>query len=80
MKFTSNALAVALAATLATPAVAQTAAPPADPMMTNPEPVEDDDDFPWGLLGLLGLAGLMGLKKRDRDDDVRRTGTGNANR
>ncbi len=22
---------------------------------------EDDDDFPWGLLGLLGLAGLLGL-------------------
>lgn len=30
---------------------------------------EDDNDFPWGLLGLLGLAGLLGLKKRD--DDIR---------
>ncbi len=28
---------------------------------------EDDDDFPWGLLGLLGLAGLLG-KKRDHND------------
>ena len=42
-----------------------------DTMMTNTQPVEqeDDDDFPWGLLGLLGLAGLLGLKKRD-DRDV----------
>jgi len=31
-------------------------------------PVDDDDDgFPWGLLGLLGLAGLLGLKRRDED-------------
>ena len=28
---------------------------------------DEDDGFPWGLLGLLGLAGLMGLKKDDRD-------------
>ena len=33
---------------------------------------EDDDDFPWGLLGLLGLTGLLGLKRRD-DDRVNRT-------
>lgn len=31
---------------------------------------EDDDDFPWGLLGLLGLAGLLGLKKNDPDVHV----------
>jgi hypothetical protein len=31
---------------------------------------EDDDDFPWGLLGLLGLAGLLGLKKKERDIHV----------
>jgi hypothetical protein len=31
---------------------------------------EEDDDFPWGLLGLLGLAGLLGLKKRERDIHV----------
>lgn len=81
MKLTSKALIVAIAATLATPAVAQTADPAADPALTDPAPVEDDDeDFPLGLLGLLGLAGLLGLKKRDRDDDVRRTGTGNTTR
>jgi hypothetical protein len=27
------------------------------------EPVNDDKDFPWGLLGLLGLAGLLGRRK-----------------
>ena len=39
---------------------------------TNAQPVdrEDDDDFPWGLLGLLGLAGLLGLKRRDDARDV----------
>ncbi len=26
---------------------------------------DDDDDFPWGLLGLLGLAGLLGRKRAD---------------
>ncbi len=31
---------------------------------------EEDNDFPWGLLGLLGLAGLLGLKKRDDARDV----------
>jgi MYXO-CTERM domain-containing protein len=39
-------------------------------------PVEEDDDdgFPWGLLGLLGLAGLIPRKRRDeRDTTVNRT-------
>ncbi len=31
---------------------------------------DDDNDFPWGLLGLLGLAGLLGLKRNDRDIHV----------
>ena len=31
---------------------------------------EEDNDFPWGLLGLLGLAGLLGRKKRDADIHV----------
>lgn len=32
---------------------------------------DDDNDFPWGLLGLLGLAGLLGRKKsNDRDIHV----------
>ena len=33
---------------------------------------DDDDDFPWGLLGLLGLAGLLGLKRRDDDVHIDR--------
>jgi hypothetical protein len=33
-----------------------------------PPPEENDNDFPWGLLGLLGLAGLLGLKKKDDKD------------
>ena len=73
-------IAAAILAGSATPGIAQganTAGATADPYAT-PAPQDDDDDFPWGLLGLLGLAGLLGLKRRDRDDDVRRTpgGTG----
>ena len=30
----------------------------------NPQP-QEDNDFPWGLLGLLGLLGLMPRKKKD---------------
>lgn len=30
----------------------------------------DDDEFPWGLLGLAGLAGLLGLKRRDDARDI----------
>ena len=33
---------------------------------------QNDDDFPWGLLGLLGLAGFIGLKRKDEDRDFRR--------
>ena len=29
-----------------------------------PVVVEEDNDFPWGLLGLLGLAGLMKRPRR----------------
>ena len=79
MRIPSKALAAALAVTIATPAIAQTADPATDPAMTNPAPVENDDDFPWGLLGLLGLAGLLGMKRRDRDDVRRTTGTGTGN-
>ena len=39
---------------------------------------EDDDGFPWGLLGLLGLAGLIPRKRRDDRDTVDRTGGGAA--
>lgn len=31
---------------------------------------EEDNDFPWGLLGLLGLAGLLGRKRQERDIHV----------
>lgn len=31
---------------------------------------EDDDDFPWGLLGLLGLAGLLGRGKKHDTADI----------
>lgn len=45
----------------------------ADPAMMTTEPVEDDNEFPWGLLGLLGLAGLLGRKRDDHTDTTRRT-------
>ncbi len=61
------------------PAMAQDATTTGADPYANAAPQEDDDDFPWGLLGLLGLAGLMG-RKRDNNDDVRRTGTGTNNR
>ena len=63
---------IVLAASLVTVSgtvLAQTA----DPAATTTDTavvVEDDNDFPWGLIGLLGLAGLLG-RKRDvvvRDD------------
>jgi LPXTG-motif cell wall-anchored protein len=31
---------------------------------------EDDNDFPWGVLGLLGLAGLLGRKRKEADIHV----------
>jgi MYXO-CTERM domain-containing protein len=40
-----------------------------DPMAM-PVEREDDNDFPWGLLGLLGLAGLI-PRKRTTDNDNR---------
>jgi len=60
------------------PALAQntaTDAAVADPAVTTSVPVEDDDnDFPWGLLGLIGLAGLLGRKREHpRYDETRRT-------
>lgn len=46
--------------------------PLVDPLTTTNtvEPDDDDNDFPWGLLGLLGLAGLLGRKRRDDDIHV----------
>ena len=48
----------------ADPAMADTTMATTDPMAM-PVEREDDNDFPWGLLGLLGLAGLLGRNKRD---------------
>ena len=33
---------------------------------------DSDDRSDWGWMGLLGLVGLLGLKRRDRDEVVRR--------
>jgi MYXO-CTERM domain-containing protein len=63
------ALALSPAAALAQNDTATTTTT-ADPTYAQPVQQEDDDDFPWGLLGLLGLAGLLGLKKRERDIHV----------
>lgn len=35
-----------------------------EPAVQPAQPVEDTNDFPWGLLGLLGLAGLAGLRRQ----------------
>ena len=48
-----------------------------DPVVTT-MPVEEEDEFPIGLLGLLGLAGLLGLKRKD--DRVHHAETTNRNR
>lgn len=60
----------AMADPLATNATDPLAAPTTDPMMTDnataaPVQQEEDNDFPWGLLGLLGLAGLIPRKRKD---------------
>lgn len=46
-------------------------APPAADTGYGPAPREQDDSFPWGLLGLAGLAGLLGRQRRT-DSDSRR--------
>jgi hypothetical protein len=70
--------------TLADPLATNTADPLAttttDPMMADntmavPVQEEEDNDFPWGLLGLLGLAGLIPRKRKEGGDisvDARR--------
>lgn len=40
---------------------------PSDRFNVDDDLYDDDDDFPWGILGLLGLAGLAGLKRRNDD-------------
>lgn len=76
MNIRSHALLAAAVLTMAPAAAsAQSRANTLDPAATT-VPQDDDDDFPWGLLGILGLAGLLGLKRRD--DDVRVDRTANA--
>ena len=76
MKINSKAAIIigAFALSAAAPAVAQTTT---DPATGTTIERDDDDSGKWGLAGLLGLLGLLGLKRRDRDDDARRTGTNN---
>jgi len=41
-----------------------TAVAQAAPVQTTQPAQEDNNDFPWGMLGLLGLAGLAGLRRQ----------------
>lgn len=65
---TRNTSALLAAAALA--ALTPTIAPAAqsgtvDTSYGNPQAQEEDDRFPWGLLGLLGLLGLMPRKRKE---------------
>jgi hypothetical protein len=65
----------AMADPLATNTVDPLATPTTDPMMADntmavPVQEEEDNDFPWGLLGLLGLAGLIPRKRKEADINV----------
>ena len=70
----------ALALVAATPASAAQGGTPGsgigngtvDTSYGNPQQ-EEDDRFPWGLLGLLGLAGLLPRKKHHHVDVDNRT-------
>jgi hypothetical protein len=64
-----------LADPLATNTTDPLATPTTDPMMADnmtaaPVQEEEDNDFPWGLLGLLGLAGLIPRKRKEGDINV----------
>ena len=68
---TQSGILTAAALAVLSPAAALAQDTNADAGYTTAQTREDDDDFPWGLLGLLGLAGLLGLKRRnDRDIHV----------
>lgn len=73
-------LIAAAAAALIAPAASATTAPTATSDANYER--EDDNDFPWGLLGLIGLAGLLGRKRDDHVHVDRRdtTGTGTGTR
>lgn len=60
---------VALAQDTTPGTVTDTTVAPLDPnndgvVGTNTVVRDDNDGFPWGLLGLIGLAGLAGLNRR----------------
>ena len=66
-KLTKHLLAVALAFGLAFAMPTTVTAQTDTGVMAGTTDLGDDDEdgFPWGLLGLLGLAGLMGGRKRE---------------
>ena len=72
------ALALVSVSAVGSVAFAQDGTAVAEPQTTT-QPVENDDDgFPWGLLGLLGLGGLAGLRRQEQP--VRRVETVDASR
>ncbi len=69
----AGALLLALAGAPATGSVAfaQEGAVTAEPQTQTAQPADNNDDgFPWGLLGLLGLGGLAGFNRRDNTRTV----------
>jgi MYXO-CTERM domain-containing protein len=72
MKKTAIAIAAATLLSISTGATAQGAGGTIDTSYGNPQP-QEEDGFPWGLLGLLGLAGLLGRKRRDHTTVDNRT-------
>ena len=75
-KISMIAAAAALTALAPAAASAQTVADNGvvDTSYGAPQP-EEDDGFPWGLLGLLGLAGLLPRKRKQHVDVDHRTRT-----
>ena len=76
-KLSALIVAAALAAHAPAAATAQGTGPgvgngTVDTAYGNPQQ-EEDDGFPWGLLGLLGLAGLIPRKRHNRVDADNRT-------
>ena len=64
MKKTAIAIAAATLVSISAVGPGQGTGGTVDTSYGNPQP-QEDDGFPWGLLGLLGLAGLLGRKRRD---------------
>ncbi|HEV2568378.1 WGxxGxxG family protein [Sphingomonas sp.] len=66
-------LAFAIATALFVPGMASAQSNAAVDTSYGTPPPEDDNDFPWGLLGLLGLAGLIPRKRHDHVNIDNRT-------